>query len=86
MVAYGSEGDGGSSKADETAVAGMRLMDSIGVVVAKLFENVVYALEILGGYEIADDPLEPCSVAMSARLISATPSLTVGAATMEVET
>lgn len=45
---YRTECDSGCSQANEAAIPGMGLMNSICILVAKLLEDIVKALEILG--------------------------------------
>lgn len=45
---YRAKSNGCRSEADESSISSMRLVDSIGIVIAKLLKNIVYALVVLG--------------------------------------
>jgi hypothetical protein len=54
-----AESNGGGSKANQASVAGMRLMDSIGIVLAELGENGMDPGMVVGRKGIANRCLEP---------------------------
>lgn len=45
------------SEADESSISSMRLVDSIGIVIAELLKNIVYPLVVLGCNEFSNNSL-----------------------------
>jgi hypothetical protein len=58
MCTHRSQGYRGRGQADEAAVAGMRVVDGIGVLVAQLVDDFCYPVVVLGDEGIADEALE----------------------------
>lgn len=58
-MTYGTQSNGGSSQADQAAIAGMGLMDGIGKVVAQLLEDGRDPGVVSAGDQVADDALKP---------------------------
>lgn len=57
-LAYGAESNGGGGEANQTAIAGMWLVDGVGILVAERIEDGLDAGKVLDGDEIADLALE----------------------------
>lgn len=55
---YRTQGNGSSGQADQPTVAGMGLVDSVGIVVAQLVENGLNFGVILFGNYLANDALK----------------------------
>lgn len=50
---HGTEGDSSSGQADEASIAGMWLVDGIGILVAELLEYGLNPLIVFGGSKLA---------------------------------
>lgn len=55
---YRAEGNGGSGQADQTAIPGMRLVDSIGIFNAELLDDILNLEPLLCNTQLSDDPLK----------------------------
>jgi hypothetical protein len=56
---YWTECNGGGGKAYEAAISGMRLVNSVGIVIAELVEDLLNLLLLAGGAQLPDDPFQP---------------------------
>lgn len=56
---YGTKGYGGSGQADKASIARMRLVDSIGILVAELVKNGSDFVVVPGRNELSDETLKP---------------------------
>lgn len=57
LSTYWAKSNSRGSQSYQTAIPGVRLVNGIGILIAKLLKNVVDTLIVLGGDEIADDSL-----------------------------
>lgn len=57
-----SESNGGGCKADQATVASMRLVDSVGILVAELIEYRLDPVVILTGNKLPNDSFKPTEV------------------------
>lgn len=56
--AYGAQRNGGSCQTNEPSIPGMRLMDSISIVVTKLLDYLLDLIKLLAGSKISYNPFE----------------------------
>lgn len=55
---YWTEGNSSGCQADQTTVPRMRLVHSVGVLIAELLENIVNALIVFYAHELSNDALK----------------------------
>jgi len=58
LYAYWAQGNGGGGQANEAAISGVRLVDSVGVFVTELVHNLGYPVVVLCGECISDEAFE----------------------------
>lgn len=58
---YRAKCNGGGGEADQASITGVRLVDSIGILIAQLIEDGLDPRVVFGHDQLTNDPLEPTS-------------------------